>query len=342
MKMNTQDTILFVDDESHVLDGIQRQLRGKFRIETSIGAEEALRLVQDRDPFALVVSDMQMPGISGMDFLSRLRYSSPQTVRVMLTGNADMQTAIDAVNDGHLFRFLTKPCSPNDLSQCLEAGLEYYRFRKTQDEFSKHNVEGFIKTLLEILALTNPEAFDRSQRIRTYVKQISETIGMREVDVLETAAQLSQIGCLVHPTQSIQQSGELEDMTTNLIREHEPDSVAGETLLRHIPSLGEIAKTISYQTKHFDGSGYPKDWRSGSDIPLGARILKVALDFDSLVFSGMNKAQAFHELTRRNGRYDPVILGAFHQAHSMVQGRQEPHKTHSSETIPAQQNSQQH
>ncbi len=320
MKMNSQDIILFVDDESRVLEGIQRQLKGKFCVQTALGAERALSLVQESGPFALVVSDMQMPGMNGMEFLSRLRYSAPDTVRVMLTGNADMQTAIDAVNDGHLFRFLTKPCSPHELAQCLEAGLEYYRFLRTEQEFSKHNIEGCITLLLKLLAFTKPESYKRSLRVCDYVKQISEAMGMRDVAELETAAQLSQIGSLIHPSQCSDEPGSSKDMNIDEILEQAIDSVAGWTLLRHIPSLLEIAKAISYQEKHFDGSGCPKDWRSGTDIPLGARILKVALDFDSLLLSGMQKSQALHELGRRNGWYDPVILASFQQANLLSQG----------------------
>ena len=121
------DPILFVDDDPRLLDGVRRRLRGKFAIETAVGPERGLELLAQRPPYAVVVADMNMPGMDGARFLGCVREHSPDTVRMMLTGNTDIDTAIAAVNAGNVFRFISKPATPEALEQFLNAGLEQRR-----------------------------------------------------------------------------------------------------------------------------------------------------------------------------------------------------------------------
>jgi DNA-binding NtrC family response regulator len=114
--------VLFVDDESNVLDAYRRQMRKTFKIETALGAAPALELLAERD-FAVVVSDMRMPGVDGIDFLAQVARRWPNVVRVMLTGNADVPAAALAVREGSIFRFLTKPCVPEALMMVLESAV---------------------------------------------------------------------------------------------------------------------------------------------------------------------------------------------------------------------------
>ena len=101
--------ILIVDDDPNLLAAVQRQLRKLYAIETAIGPEEGLKAISEQGPFAVIVSDYRMPVMDGIQFLSRVRQLAPDSVRMMLTGNADLQTAVDAVNEGSIFRLLTKP-----------------------------------------------------------------------------------------------------------------------------------------------------------------------------------------------------------------------------------------
>ncbi|MBL8727948.1 MAG: hybrid sensor histidine kinase/response regulator [Planctomycetes bacterium] len=120
----TAGRILFVDDDPRLLDGIRRRLRGRFQVETAIGPEQGLEVLAAQPPFAVVVADMNMPGMDGATFLGRVQEISPDSVRMMLTGNADLDTAIAAVNGGHIFRFMQKPIGSDDLERFLCAGLQ--------------------------------------------------------------------------------------------------------------------------------------------------------------------------------------------------------------------------
>jgi DNA-binding NtrC family response regulator len=121
------EQILFVDDEVSVLDGIERLLHGKFSISKARDAIQGLALIQLFGPYAIVVSDMRMPGMDGASFLARVHQLAPKTITMLLTGHKDLDAAIDAVNEGHLFRYLKKPCKIEDLVNAIRLGLAQYR-----------------------------------------------------------------------------------------------------------------------------------------------------------------------------------------------------------------------
>lgn len=134
------ERILLVDDEPFILSGYRRGLGKLFTIDTATSGAEALALFdQGGDtPYAVVVSDMRMPEMDGIELLKRLAASHPKAVRIMLTGNSDQQTAMDAVNQGHVFKFLTKPCSAADLRTALDEALALYRVEREQEAISQH------------------------------------------------------------------------------------------------------------------------------------------------------------------------------------------------------------
>lgn len=121
------EQILFVDDEQSILDGIERLLHGKYSISKALCAEQGLASIQLFGPFAIVVSDMRMPGINGARFLARVHQMAPDTVTMLLTGHRDLDTAVVALNEGHIFRYLKKPCKKEELVKAIQMGLAQYR-----------------------------------------------------------------------------------------------------------------------------------------------------------------------------------------------------------------------
>ena len=114
------ERVLLVDDEPLVLEGLKRQLRKKIEVETAVGGREGLALIERSEPFAVVVSDMRMPEMNGSQFLEQVRKRSPDSVRMILSGQAEIESTIAAVNLGQIFRFLTKPCSTEALIAALD------------------------------------------------------------------------------------------------------------------------------------------------------------------------------------------------------------------------------
>jgi DNA-binding NtrC family response regulator len=134
------EQILFVDDEKSVLDGIERLLHGEFNINKALDATQGLASIQLFGPYAIVVSDMRIPGINGARFLARVHQLSPNTVTMLLTGYRDLDAAIVALNEGHIFRYLKKPCKKEDLVKAINLGLEQYRANVAQSGSQSHGV----------------------------------------------------------------------------------------------------------------------------------------------------------------------------------------------------------
>lgn len=303
-----RDKILIVDDEKNLLEAIQRKLRKDFTLETALGPDEGLAALKTRGPFSVVISDLRMPGMDGIQFLSRVKETSPDTVRMMLTGNADLENAIEAVNEGNIFRFLTKPCPPDVLAKVIQLGIEQYRLVTAERELLQKTLKGSIKVMTEILSLANPEAFGRSSRIKRYVKEIAEHLEIPNNWQLELAVMLSQIGCVVLPEEAIKKIKSGRKLNPEQTRLFERHPMIASDLISKIPRLEKVAEVIRYQEKHFDGSGNPKDTRHGESIPIGSRILKVALDFDVLEAKRIPKNKAIVQLRERSGWYDPRVL----------------------------------
>ena len=306
--MNTE--ILFVDDDPGILAGFQRSLRKDFKIDTAEGAAPALAMIRSRSPYAVVVADMRMPGMNGVEFLMELEKTSPDTVRMMLTGNADQKTARDAVNQGHIFRFLTKPCPPEELLLALRAGLKQYQLVTAERDVLERTLNGSARMLSDILAMHDAHSFGKSQRLHEYIKAFAEHLQLKQTWDLELAAMLSQIGCVTIPQALLARSRAgvpLAAAEAEMVR-RVPQ--IGHDLLSHIPRLESAAAVILYQSKNFDGTGFPVDKIAGEDIPIGARILRVLQDMVAHESAKASKAKALEMMTRCPGRYDPRVLEA--------------------------------
>jgi response regulator RpfG family c-di-GMP phosphodiesterase len=252
---------------------------------------------------------MRMPGMNGVELLTKVKDHAPDTVRMMLTGNADQQTALEAVNEGHIFRFLTKPCAPDAFAKALAAGLAQYRLITAERDLLSKTFTACVKVLTDVLSAVSPVAFGKAARVRQWVRQLSRELDLRSWHV-EVAAMLSHVGCVGIPADVLTRAYEGKELTQTEQDLFEGYPRASQELIANIPRLEEVAEIIAYQQQHFDGRGFPGDGKQGDQIPLGSRILKAAIDFDSLVSAGSSKEIALAEMNDRPGRYDPAVVSA--------------------------------
>jgi len=304
------EKILCVDDDANILQGYQRQLRKQFHIETALGGNEALETIASNGPFAVIVSDMRMPGMDGVQVLTAAKQRAPDSVRMMLTGYGDQQTAIEAVNEGNIFRFLSKPCPPQTLAKALTAGIEQYRLVTAEKELLEKTLHGAIKVLTDVLSLTNPTAFGHASRVRRVVQKLCKQLEVEHPWEFEVAAMLSQIGCVTVPSNTLNKIYYGRTLAAHEAQMLEGHPAVGRDLVANIPRLEAVAEVIACQQKCFNGSGTPTDAVAGKEIPLGARILKVAIDFDTLKWGGLADVDAIIELRQRGEWYDPEVLAA--------------------------------
>jgi response regulator RpfG family c-di-GMP phosphodiesterase len=261
-------------------------------------------------PFAVTLSDMRMPGMNGIQFLAAVRERSPETVRLMLTGNADIQTAIDAVNQGCVFRFLTKPCPEDVLKGALQAALVQYNLITSEKELLEKTLHGSVKVLTEILALVNPAAFGRATRIHQTMKHMVKHLGLHDPWRYEIAAMLSQIGCMAFETDTVEAIyAGTELPTVELERFKMHPSIAFE-LLSHIPRLESVAAMIAGQLGSSSREVRQPASLTSQPAELGAHLLRIAADFDQLIMHGKSAKEALGILKSRPDEYQPDAVAA--------------------------------
>jgi response regulator RpfG family c-di-GMP phosphodiesterase len=300
--------VLCVDDEPHVLEGVRDSLSRSFDVRVAeSGADGLALLTQDSDAYAVVISDMRMPVMSGAAFLNQARRIAPNAVRLLLTGYSDVDAAIRAVNDGQLFRFLTKPCPPDELLRACAAALGQHRLLLAEHVLLAQTLRGAIKALTDVLALTNPAAFGRGTRLKTGVGLLAQQIGMTDAWEVEIAALLLQLGAVTLPDATAEKLYSGAALTPE-----EQKMVAGvpratERIIGHIPRMEGVLQVLNDVARRFDAD-------NDRGPSLGGRMLRIVRDHDELESRGSTQAVALDTMNARSGTYDPQLLKDYARA----------------------------
>jgi FixJ family two-component response regulator len=300
--------VLLVDDEQRILEGLRRTLQPEFETEIARGPEEGLAAVADAGPFAVVVSDLRMPIMDGVQFLSKIKAMSPDTIRVMLTGQADINAAIASVNEGEIFRFLTKPCPPMIFRRTIGAAIEQHRLITAERDLLRNTLMGAVTTLTEILSVLHPEAFGHSFRIKRYVMRMAEGWGGGDAWQFEVAAILSQIGCITLPSDICDRAFagiELAEEEQRVFNLH--PSAAAE-FLKRIPRFESVAQMIAGQLKPYVAFEEDIAGVEGRLIAAGAQMLHAAVDLEKLRRKRLNWNAAIASMRKREADYNPMLL----------------------------------
>ena len=306
-----ENTVLFVDDEANILKALKRLLRNEpFEVLTATCAEEALEHFR-RYEIQVVVSDQRMPEMSGADFLSRLRERYPDTIRMMLTGHTEMDTAVEAINRGEIFRLITKPWNDDDLKAALRQALDHCEMKqeikrlnqvsreqnfklqdmnrnleakvreRTQQLGQKNRAlrKGYIETIRALAeAVDAKDAYTRghSERVAVYASRIARELNLEKtlIERVYFSGLLHDVGKIGIPDAIITKPARLTEDEYHEIKKH-PE--IGAKILEPVEMLSEIAPCVRHHHEWFDGStrGYPDRLR-GEQIPLPSRIILVA------------------------------------------------------------------
>jgi response regulator RpfG family c-di-GMP phosphodiesterase len=300
------EKVLFVDDEENILHSIKRELRKRFEIYTAGSGNEALDILKKEGPFAVIVSDMRMPLMDGIQLLAAVKDQYPETVRLMLTGNADQETAIEAVNKGQIFRFLNKPCPTSTLVLAIALAERQYRLITAERELLDKTLMGSITVLSEVLSLASPIAFSSGLRVKSMVGDIARKLQLNNIWQFEIAALMSQIGCITLPPDTLNKLYAGREMDTEeevMYRDH---PLIGSKLLEKIPRLDTVAAIIAHQLVPYESFVERKDLKE--EVCLGAQILRICTDFDSLLHRGWNRSEALNQLQKDSATYNPELL----------------------------------
>lgn len=305
------EKILFVDDELGVLEGYSRLLHQEFSVDTALGARAGLAAIAaaGEDAYAVVVSDMRMPEMDGVQFLSRVRFVSRDSVRIALTGCADIQTASNAVNEGSIFRFLIKPCEKETLAKALTAGLVQHGLLVAERELLEKTLRGSVKVLTEVLGLVNPAAFSRGVRVGKYIQHIVKELQLSTSWQFEVAGMMSQLGYVTLDTHTVEAVYAGQRLSTEEQSRYDTHGKVAAELLSNIPRLEAIAHMIAKQDSAPPSSPAGVDLKQDA-VALGAQILRVAIAYDQLRNGGHSHEECLGRLRSRPDQFALLVVDA--------------------------------
>jgi len=308
--------ILCVDDEPNILSAMRRMfMLSGFSIEEATSGAQALQKLEQQE-FHLILSDMQMPEMNGAELLAQVRQRWPKVMRLMLTGTADLKTAISAINEGEIYRYLTKPWNDEELVSTVKSALERFVLIRERDnllELTKQqnqSLADMVNTLEEKVKERTAELSNSYEELRgsyiASVKTYSTLIGLRDrallahsKSVADLAVRMAKVANLSqNDTQDIYIAGLLHDIgkiglsdetLSNLSKGvggyskklYEAHAKAGQDCLAGLYQMERIALYIGTHHERFNGTGFP-DRLKGDAIPLGGRILAVVEAFEEV------------------------------------------------------------
>lgn len=297
--------VLFVDDEPAVLRGLERVLfDAGYDISSDTLPRRALGRLVSEGPFDVVVSDMRMPDMDGAAFLAAASQAAPDTMRVLLTGQADVAAAVAAVNEGHILHFLQKPCEARELSRVIDEAVRRRRAMLDERALLEETLAGAIRALSEMMQVLAPDIFHRSSSLSRAAAHVSARLAIEPRWAIEVAARLCQIGCAALPVELVERDrrGDALSREEQALLAAHPET--GYRLLSHIPRLEGVAAMVRYQR----AVDLPKDLPRPTAF--GARVLRVLLDLDRRMIRGARFDEARATMRKSAGRDDAAILDA--------------------------------
>lgn len=301
--------VVCVDDEPHVVGGLALHLRRRYDVELATSGAAGLELLDKQPEAAVVISDMRMPGMNGAEFLAKAYVAHPNTTRILLTGYAELDAAISAINDGRVFRFLVKPCPPPELLRTVEAGADLHRMLLAERELLERTLHGSIRMLSEVMAVTNPAAFGRATRIKQRVSELLKKLNEPQRWQAEVAAMLSQLSSITLPNETVEKlyyGASLTQVEQGMV-ERAPNVT--EQLLSHIPRLEVVRQILAgHRDPYRKADGEVQGDRR--IVKRGAQVLKIAIELDALEGQGRSGSGAQAALRAQSEAYEPAVLEA--------------------------------
>jgi CheY-like chemotaxis protein len=319
MTEGARPRVICVDDESRIVEGLVLHLRKDYEVHTALSGEEALKILKQQGGAAVVVSDMRMPGMDGATLLHHVMTFYPDATRILLTGEPGRDAAMDAVNKAQIFRFLTKPCPPDQLKTAIEAGVMQHRLINAERSVLKETLIGCIKALVDVLAIANPVAFGRASRIKRLAMELAQSLKCTDFWQLEASAMLSQIGYLSLPAPLVDKLyyGELLTPAEKTLASGVPK--VAMALLENIPRLDPVIQILAALNWTDEQIARLGDGTIGT----GVRILGLVLEFDTLITQGHSVDVAVQTLRRRAPRFTEELIEQFGQHLGAGSGKDE-------------------
>lgn len=299
--------ILFVDDDPQILNGFKLNLRKACAITTATSGAEALALLPGDSPFSVIVSDMRMPGMTGAVFLAEARKKSPNSVRILLTGQSDIESTVAAVNDGQIFRFLVKPCPVPDLLATLAEADRQHCLLVAEKELLEKTLHGAVAALTDVLAVVQPAAFGRAHRVKKLAALMAAQLDLVDRWPVEVAAMLWSIGFVSLPPatsdKALSGRGALDSEEKSMVKRV---PTVTKQILANIPRLEPVIALIEEAAKLDEQ--IEANAPSAAIISPAGRALRIALDFVKLEGGERTRTETLQILTARAKIYGITVF----------------------------------
>lgn len=344
------DKILFLDDEPNVLNALRRVFRDEGHELTLTASPDEAWDRLSRERIAVAVSDQRMPTVSGIQFLEKAKKISPQTVRILLTGQADMSIAMEAINRGSVYRFLLKPWDEDELRLILKQAVAHYglvmeNIRLTELTFAQNkelealnesleakvlertrqisdlnlrlekSLLGSVRVMAGLAEVHSTVIGSHSRRVATLSKETARNLGLPEEEIgqVEVAALLHDVGKTALPAAVLEKAAHALKSEEKAILMRHP--LLGEALVRMVPNMDAAARMVRHHHERFYGGGFP-DRLKGQEIPLGSRIIAVADAYDNALnarsgYQSNLPERVLKQIQARSpSEFDPEVLQA--------------------------------
>ncbi|MCX5909935.1 MAG: response regulator, partial [Deltaproteobacteria bacterium] len=289
---------MFVDDELSILKALKRLFRDEpYEILISTSPTQAMQLLQDQE-VPVVVSDQRMPE------MEKVKENWPDTVRMVLTGYADLEAALAAINQGNVYRFINKPWDEADLRLAVKNALTHYQLiAENRQLFELTKKQNLILTDLNLNL--EKKVRERTEQVRGLLEQLEKSF-QQLIRVFIELMELYNPSLGGHAKRVEKEEGTHSKAELALIRQH---PTLGHMILNKIDDLKQAAAIVRAHHENFDGTGYPDGLR-GERIPLVAQIVRIADDYDNLINrKNLSRSDALETLKRKSGSdYDPQII----------------------------------
>jgi putative nucleotidyltransferase with HDIG domain len=313
----SQAKVLFVDDEQGNLRVFKMSFRRDFQVLTASSGAEALELFKEHR-VAVVLTDQRMPTMTGIELLKIVRQRYPLTIRVLITGYADLQVVIDAINSGEVYRYCRKPWNYAELRNTIRSCIETHLLQSRTEDLLRDLQSmflGSISALARAIDARDRYTHNHSQRVAQFSVMLAKEYGLSEDEVQEVnlASLLHDVGKIGIPEVILNKMGMLTDEEWRKMREH---PLIGEEILSSIAQLDRVRKFMRHHHERYDGRGYP-DQLAGEEIPFVSRIIAIADAFDAMITDRPYRGRlaledALEEVQRNMGsQFDPELASLF-------------------------------
>lgn len=303
--------ILIVDDDANLLSGLVRHLRKSWVVDVSESPRDGLEALALEPAYAVIVSDYQMPGMNGIEFLTHARDLAPDASRILLTGHSQLDMAIRAINQGQIFRFLAKPCDIGILELAIRSGERQYQLLQSERVLLEQTLTGSVDAMIGLLGHLDTAAFHKAQRITLLVRKLACELNILDLWALTVAAPMSQLAQLSLPLALVDKQRRRIPLSDQESADAREAFEVMADVLDKVPRLGPVAELLRRLAPPQSRPPISEtEIGAGSSASRSVQILQASMEFIDALDQVPQASEALRTFQGEAWRFDPTVIEA--------------------------------